>query len=125
MPDAESSRATHWRVSYGSTGHCWLTLDKAGTSSNTLSREVLDELDEIISGLALDSDLPGVVIRSAKRSGFILGADVREFEQLTDPDVAAELAAKGQAVLKKLLGDRGTSLDILVRRVNRRGILTP
>ena len=102
MPDAEPARATHWKLSYGSTGHCWLTFDKAGTSSNTLSADALDELDAIISQLALDTELPGVVIRSAKRSGFILGADVREFEQLTDPEVAGELAAKGQAVLQRI-----------------------
>jgi 3-hydroxyacyl-CoA dehydrogenase / enoyl-CoA hydratase / 3-hydroxybutyryl-CoA epimerase len=95
-------RTIHWRVSYGSSGHCWLTLDKAESGSNTLSSDVLAELDAIISGLEQQSDLPGIVIRSGKRSGFILGADVREFQQLTDPVQAGELAANGQALFQRI-----------------------
>jgi 3-hydroxyacyl-CoA dehydrogenase/enoyl-CoA hydratase/3-hydroxybutyryl-CoA epimerase len=96
------ARSTHWRVSYGSTGHCWLTLDKADASSNTLSSDVMAELDTIVAGLEQQKDLPGVVIASAKSSGFILGADVREFQDLTDAAVAADLAASGQALLQRI-----------------------
>jgi len=102
MSNTNPSGVTHWRVSHGSTGHCWLTLDKADTGSNTLSSDVLAELDQIINELESQPDLPGVIISSAKKSGFILGADVREFEHLTDPKAAAELAAKGQAVLQRI-----------------------
>ena len=102
MSDTDSSPAIHWRVSYGSTGHGWLTLDKAESSSNTLSSDVLAELDQILAELELQPDLPGVVIQSAKTSGFILGADVREFQQLSDPETATELASKGQAVLQRI-----------------------
>jgi 3-hydroxyacyl-CoA dehydrogenase/enoyl-CoA hydratase/3-hydroxybutyryl-CoA epimerase len=77
-------------------------LDKAGSSSNTLSQEVLDELDQILAGIESQTDLPGVVFRSAKTSGFILGADVSEFEQLTDPVDAASLAARGQALMQRI-----------------------
>jgi 3-hydroxyacyl-CoA dehydrogenase/enoyl-CoA hydratase/3-hydroxybutyryl-CoA epimerase len=102
MTDAETRRASHWRVSYGSTGHCWLTLDKAETGSNTLSSHVMAELDEIVTGLERVTDLPGVVIRSGKSSGFIFGADVREFQDLTDAVAAASLAAGGQALFQRI-----------------------
>jgi 3-hydroxyacyl-CoA dehydrogenase/enoyl-CoA hydratase/3-hydroxybutyryl-CoA epimerase len=102
MTEATASATNHWSVSYGSTGHCWLTFDKAGSSSNTLSQGVLNELDEIVTTLESVRDLPGIVIRSAKKSGFILGADITEFEQLADPIEAAALASKGQAVLQRI-----------------------
>ena len=93
---------THWKLSFGSTGHCWATLDKADSSSNTLSREVMDELEIVISWLEQTKDLPGVVFRSAKPSGFVLGADVGEFESLEDAATAAGLAARGQALLQRI-----------------------
>jgi 3-hydroxyacyl-CoA dehydrogenase/enoyl-CoA hydratase/3-hydroxybutyryl-CoA epimerase len=93
---------THWKLSFGSTGHCWLTFDKADSRSNTLSSDVLTELEAIVSYLEQLADLPGVVIRSGKPSGFILGADVREFEQLDDAATAATLAARGQALLQRI-----------------------
>ena len=93
---------THWKLSCGSTGHCWATLDKADSSSNTLSREVMDELETVITWLERQTDLPGVVFRSVKASGFILGADVGEFELLEDAATAATLAARGQALLQRI-----------------------
>ncbi len=93
---------THWKLSCGSTGHCWVTLDKADSSSNTLSREVMDELEIVISHLESLADLPGVIFRSVKPSGFVLGADVGEFELLEDAAAAAALAARGQALLQRI-----------------------
>jgi 3-hydroxyacyl-CoA dehydrogenase/enoyl-CoA hydratase/3-hydroxybutyryl-CoA epimerase len=78
-----------------------LTLDVAGQSANVLSHEVLSEFDEALAALAGQA-LAGLVIRSGKASGFMAGADVREFQTLTDPVRAAELARFGQQVLNRL-----------------------
>jgi 3-hydroxyacyl-CoA dehydrogenase/enoyl-CoA hydratase/3-hydroxybutyryl-CoA epimerase len=102
MPALPAPALTHWKLSYGSTGHCWVTFDKAESSSNTLSREVMDELDVVITWLEQMREVPGVVFRSAKSSGFILGADVGEFEMLEDATAAATLAARGQALLQRI-----------------------
>jgi 3-hydroxyacyl-CoA dehydrogenase/enoyl-CoA hydratase/3-hydroxybutyryl-CoA epimerase len=68
----------HWSLARDADGLAWLTLDKAGTSTNTLSSEVLDELGGVLD--TLDREPPkGLVIRSGKKSGFIAGADVDEF----------------------------------------------
>ncbi len=91
----------HWRQTFDAEHICWLTLDKADASANTLSREVLQELEHILNGLHAEPP-HGVVIRSAKPSGFILGADVREFQQLSGADEGARLAAAGQALLARL-----------------------
>ena len=74
----------HWKVARDEDGVAWVVIDKQGASANTLSEEVLVELADVIE--KLERDLPkGVVLRSAKRSGFIAGADIGEFRGMTDP----------------------------------------
>ena len=73
----------------------------AGAKVNTLSSDVLLEL-----GTELDAierlECRGVVIRSGKSSGFILGADVNEFGQLRTADEGSASAARGQALLDRV-----------------------
>jgi 3-hydroxyacyl-CoA dehydrogenase/enoyl-CoA hydratase/3-hydroxybutyryl-CoA epimerase len=101
MTMADPPPLRHWRLSFGSTGHGWLTLDKADSSANTLSSEVVDELEIVLGHLDQCADLPGLVIRSAKPTGFILGADVREFRDVDDARTATTIAAKGQALFER------------------------
>jgi len=54
----------------------WLTLDKPESSTNTLGRQVLEDLQVQVTFLAQQS-LQGLVIQSGKSSGFVAGADVR------------------------------------------------
>lgn len=96
------SEARHWRRETDARGVCRLILDKVGASSNTLSHEVLSQLDEELTALAEVSGLAGLVIESAKHNGFILGADVAEFGTVDDPEAAARLAGHGQATLARI-----------------------
>ena len=91
----------NWRSSLDGEGVCWFTLDKADSGANTLSAEVLAELTRELEALRV-SPPRGLVLESGKRSGFILGADVNEFSQLRDAGQAAEMAARGQAVLGRI-----------------------
>ena len=91
----------HWRSSIDGDGVCWLTLDKADSGANTLSAEVVEELGRELDSIRATPPR-GLVIESAKRSGFILGADVNEFSQLRDAAQATEMAARGQAVLGRI-----------------------
>lgn len=104
----------HWRIEFGaidSTGrlvpveadreHGMLTLDVAGQSANTLSQEVLRELDVILSEIA-GRPLRGVMLASGKAGGFIVGADVREFEHMNDAAEAAGLARLAQEIFNRL-----------------------
>ncbi|MBI3899464.1 MAG: enoyl-CoA hydratase/isomerase family protein [Gammaproteobacteria bacterium] len=79
----------------------FLELDVAGQSANVLSGEVLDELERLLNELGARR-LRGLVIRSGKSSGFIAGADVREFGQVGNAQQAAELARRGQVVFERL-----------------------
>jgi 3-hydroxyacyl-CoA dehydrogenase / enoyl-CoA hydratase / 3-hydroxybutyryl-CoA epimerase len=98
MNDA-SSRA--WKLERDAEGIAWLTLDKPGSSANVLSAGVLMELDELLG--ALEQDRPrGAVLISAKKSGFVAGADIKEFTALTDEASAYQLIHGGQEVLNRL-----------------------
>jgi 3-hydroxyacyl-CoA dehydrogenase/enoyl-CoA hydratase/3-hydroxybutyryl-CoA epimerase len=98
MPAASSK---HWRRAVDDDAVCWLTLDKADAAVNTLSAEVLEELDRELESIR-PLQVRGIVFESAKRSGFILGADVKEFAGLRDAAHAAAMAARGQELLRRI-----------------------
>jgi len=74
------STSNAWRLDREADGIACLTLDRPGSSANSLSRAVLLELGELLRSLQTDPPR-GLIVRSGKASGFIAGADVREFTQ--------------------------------------------
>src|SRR6185369_2316459 len=96
-----SNAPAAWAVETDSGGIAWLTFDKPGTSTNVLSRATLLELDARLAGLTA-APPRGVVIRSAKSSGFIAGADVKEFAELKDASQAEAMVRDAQGVLDRL-----------------------
>jgi len=97
----EASPWANWRLRTDPDGVAWLLFDKKGASANTLSADVLLELDTILE--KLERDRPrGLVIRSAKRSGFIAGADIAQFRGVTDTAQIEAVLTRGHAVLDRL-----------------------
>jgi len=93
--------ARNWILERDAEGVAWLTLDKSGTSANVLSGGVLTELDGLLA--ALEKEPPrALVVLSAKKSGFVAGADIREFTGITDADSGYVLIHRGQQVLNRL-----------------------
>jgi 3-hydroxyacyl-CoA dehydrogenase / enoyl-CoA hydratase / 3-hydroxybutyryl-CoA epimerase len=91
----------HWHLARDANGIAWLLLDRAGAKVNTLSEEVLAELDDVLE--QLERELPkGLVLRSAKPSGFIAGADIGEFRAMADPDAVEARLKDGHAVVDRL-----------------------
>src|SRR6266540_155495 len=91
----------HWRLARDDDGVAWLVLDKAGASANTLSEDVLAELNDVLA--SLERNLPkGLVLRSAKPGGFIAGADIGEFRGMSDASVVEERLTKGNAIVDRL-----------------------
>src|SRR5215468_8926665 len=91
----------HWKIAPDENGIAWLVLDKAGASANTLNEEVLTELDSVLTSLERDPP-KGLVLRSAKRSGFIAGADIGEFKGMTDAAAVEARLTKAHAVVDRL-----------------------
>src|SRR5258708_32383904 len=82
-------------------GVAWLLFDRAGASANTLSADLIEELDKILA--ELESVRPtGLVVRSAKTSGFIAGADVNEFRGATDAGAVETQISRAHAVIDRM-----------------------
>jgi 3-hydroxyacyl-CoA dehydrogenase / enoyl-CoA hydratase / 3-hydroxybutyryl-CoA epimerase len=90
-----------WKMDRDGQGIAWLTLDKPETSANTLSQQVMRELDALLQSLAR-SPPRGVIIRSGKPSGFIAGADVNEFTTLANAAAGYQLTRAGQVTFERL-----------------------
>ena len=95
-----NKKSTHWRLETDADGVAWLALDKAGASTNSLSRDVMEELDAMLAEVA--RALPKALIVTSAKRGFIAGADIKEFVGIRTPDQAYELIRQGQQVLDKL-----------------------
>jgi 3-hydroxyacyl-CoA dehydrogenase/enoyl-CoA hydratase/3-hydroxybutyryl-CoA epimerase len=79
----------HWKLATDIDNVLWLSIDREGKSTNSLSLEVLSELATIIDGLETDAPA-GLVLQSAKPGSFIVGADVREFDDYDDAAMASD-----------------------------------
>lgn len=91
----------NWAMSTDSNGNCWLTLDRKGSSANTLGEEVLLEFDAILTAFTAQPP-KGLVIKSGKNIGFIAGADISEFLDMASVAEATETVRKAQLIFDKL-----------------------
>jgi len=90
-----------WRLDRDAEGFAWLYFDKAGSSTNTLSIDVLDQLSALLDELAV-APPTGLVILSAKPNGFIAGADIDGFTALKSIEDATALVKRGWDVYEQL-----------------------
>lgn len=103
---------SHWRLDRDPDGLAWLTFDRAGSAVNALSADTLAELAVVLD--ALDAAPPaGLVIRSGKATGFIVGADVNEFACLDTPEQARALVARGWNLFNRLAAVRYPTLALI------------
>lgn len=97
----QDAAASNWTLTRDDDGVAWLSLDKQGTGTNVLSSHIMAELDAKVSELAA-APPRALVLRSAKASGFIAGADIKEFTDLETAEQAYQLIRSGQQVLDRL-----------------------
>jgi 3-hydroxyacyl-CoA dehydrogenase/enoyl-CoA hydratase/3-hydroxybutyryl-CoA epimerase len=91
----------HWKLNVDGDHLAWLAFDRAGSTTNTFSREVLKELGQIADHL-VSMPPKGLVVWSAKDNGFAAGADIEEFVQLKDADDAIAFTVLGNEVFDKI-----------------------
>ena len=75
---SSNDRVANWDKTIDSDDIIWLTLDVPNTKTNTLTSKVLLDFSTEIDTLS-DNPPKGIVIRSAKKNGFIAGADINTF----------------------------------------------
>jgi 3-hydroxyacyl-CoA dehydrogenase/enoyl-CoA hydratase/3-hydroxybutyryl-CoA epimerase len=102
----------NFKLTRDADGIAWLLFDRFGASANTLSADVMEELDAVLA--ELESQRPaGLVIRSAKPSGFIAGADVNEFRGASDPSAVEAVIGRAHAVIDRLEALRVPSVAVI------------
>ncbi len=101
LPRFDGLRSQHWLTQMRDDGVLVLSLDRAGESVNALSQDVLIELDALVERIAIDPP-KGVVFRSAKDSGFIAGADIKEFQGFDEKGTVAGALQRGQQVFQRV-----------------------
>ena len=90
-----------WRYQIDSDQVAWLELDKPDATVNTLSRDAMTGLDQQL--IELERLKPkALVVISTKQSGFIAGADIKEFTGMASANQAYEMIRSGQRVLDRL-----------------------
>ena len=96
-----SNAYKHWQVNRDEHDIVWLYIDKANSSTNILSAELLNEFEQILDDLTTNSP-KGVAILSSKESGFVAGADITEFTQFENEEEALVAIQRGHTIFNKL-----------------------
>ncbi|MDH3221977.1 MAG: 3-hydroxyacyl-CoA dehydrogenase NAD-binding domain-containing protein, partial [Gammaproteobacteria bacterium] len=90
-----------WQQHCDEDGILWLILDKKNTDTNVLSVSVLEQLDGLLD--EINGSLPkAVIFRSGKAKGFIAGADVKEFLDVTNTQEALIMIKRGQKLFSRI-----------------------
>jgi 3-hydroxyacyl-CoA dehydrogenase / enoyl-CoA hydratase / 3-hydroxybutyryl-CoA epimerase len=91
----------NWIIEKDDDDICWLHLDVVNSSTNILRTDVLDELNDILNDLA--QSLPtGIIFISDKSNGFIAGADIKEFTEISTVDQARDMLHRGHEIMNKI-----------------------
>ena len=91
----------NWKIEEDADGIVWLHLDKEDSKTNVLSAGVLGEFETLLD--AWSNQPPrGLIILSDKDSGFIAGADVKEFTKFSSEQEAREAIERGHRIMNRL-----------------------
>jgi 3-hydroxyacyl-CoA dehydrogenase / enoyl-CoA hydratase / 3-hydroxybutyryl-CoA epimerase len=90
-----------WTLDVDADRIAWLTCDMPGSSTNVLSAGVIQDLAAALAQVVAQKPI-GLIVCSAKRSGFIAGADIKEFVAIRTPEEGYALVRAGQMVFDQL-----------------------
>jgi 3-hydroxyacyl-CoA dehydrogenase/enoyl-CoA hydratase/3-hydroxybutyryl-CoA epimerase len=96
---------SNWHFDIDVEGIGWLTIETPRGPVNTLSRETIAELEQLVTRfeeLHAEGALLGVVLLSNKETGFIAGADVTEFDAMSDPGVLPAALRRTHALFDRI-----------------------
>src|SRR3954469_5832130 len=97
---ANETGLKHWRLQKDTDGIVTLAIDKADSSVNSLSQSVMEELSAALE--ILERATPKGLIVTSGKSGFIAGADIKEFVGLQSPAQAYQTIRGGQRIVDRL-----------------------
>ena len=103
--DEHLSDLQDWRYEVDIEKIAWAVFDRANEGVNSLGQRPLEELGEIVQraeAAAARGDIVGLIIISGKKRGFIVGADIREFEQLDTQAKVIDAVSTVNAMLDRI-----------------------
>lgn len=121
MADRESEKGpqtapvrelNNWRLRLDDAKRAWLTLDRQNESANTLSEEVIHELDEMLTTVE-ELGATALVIRSAKKGGFAAGADIRDFTGSADASAVEARMTEAHRIVDRLDKFRAPTIAVI------------
>ncbi len=92
---------SNWTLQVDADRVAWLSADMAGSSANVLSGDMVRELAAKLTEAAALRPV-GIIVQSGKASGFIAGADIKEFVRIRSPEEGYALVRAGQSVMQQL-----------------------
>ena len=101
MSKESADNNTHWKLERDAHNIAWLHLDMADSKVNLLAGAVLEELRTVLDDLQKSSP-QGVIILSDKQSGFVFGADIKEFLELDDISQSQPFLDRGHEIMDQL-----------------------
>lgn len=94
-------RLRHWQPQRRDDGVLVLRFDRADAPVNAFSQDALIELGEALARIAIEPP-KALVIASGKASGFIAGADLKEFQDFDRKGTVNDAIRRGQDVFQTL-----------------------
>ncbi|TLX21823.1 3-hydroxyacyl-CoA dehydrogenase NAD-binding domain-containing protein [Thermomonas fusca] len=94
-------RLRHWQPQRRDDGVLVLCFDRADAPVNAFSQDALIELGEALARIAIEPP-KALVIASGKSSGFIAGADLKEFQEFDRRGTVNDAIRRGQDVFQTL-----------------------
>ena len=82
----DTTQLKDWHFSIDGEGIAWAIFDREGESANSLGKRAIEELMAIVERVEAEArakNVRGLVLMSGKEKNFIVGADIREFENFT------------------------------------------
>src|SRR5690349_16042703 len=81
---------------------CVLTFDRPESGANIFDRATMIELGEHLDAVEKDSSLRGLILRSAKKSIFVAGADLKTLLKQAQTGELGAFIAEGQRIFNRL-----------------------
>jgi len=103
----------HFRIDESALDRVTIWIDVCERSVNTLSEPILDELLQIIDAETQRARNLPLVFRSAKRIGFVVGADLRRILSIETEAQIQQLLLQGQIAFDRLERFEGTTVAVI------------
>ncbi|VAW20156.1 Enoyl-CoA hydratase / Delta(3)-cis-delta(2)-trans-enoyl-CoA isomerase / 3-hydroxyacyl-CoA dehydrogenase / 3-hydroxybutyryl-CoA epimerase [hydrothermal vent metagenome] len=95
----------YWRFEIDFENIGWLTIDTPGAPVNVIGTDAVIELEKLVGRfeeLAASNEIAGVALISDKASGFIAGADISEFDHMSDPEILPRALKRAHALFDRI-----------------------